>query len=311
LTERKIAFVVNPNSSNGATGREWPAIRSEAEARLGHFHSHMTESRGHATRLTREALEGGAEIVVCVGGDGTLNETINGFMGEGGPAVPEAVLGFLPRGTGCDFVRSISIPREPDRALDNIVACRCRPIDLGRFTYKDHEGHTAHKYFHNVLSFGLGGEVDDRVNRTTKMFGGFVSFIWATLISVLAYDKKQILLSVDDHFQEEVTVWNVAVANGQYHGGGMRVAPDAALDDGLFHVTVVGDLTKAEVFWYLPRLYDGTIYDVGKVTKLTGKRIEARSRQEVLIDMDGEQPGRLPVVIEMVPAALRIVCDPG
>ena len=137
--------------------------------------------------------------------------------------------------------------------------------------------------------------------------GGFVSFIWATLISLLIYDKKRVHLTVDNSFDQEVMTWNIAVANGQYHGGGMQVAPGAAVDDGLFHITVIGDLSLPQVFLNLPKLYNGKILEVNKVFSLTGKRIEAHSNQRVLLDVDGEQPGQLPVTIEIVPGALNLI----
>ncbi|NQU15813.1 MAG: diacylglycerol kinase family lipid kinase [Desulfobacteraceae bacterium] len=309
MADKRITFVVNPNSANGLTGKEWPHIRAKAKDRLGPFESQITVGPGDATRLARQAVRAGAEIVVCVGGDGTLNEIINGVMDEKGPCRKDLLLGFIPRGTGCDFIRTVPLPKDPDKALENIAVCHSRRIDLGRLTFQDHAGHTSSRYFHNVLSFGLGGEVDERVNRTTKIFGGFVSFIWATLISILLYDTKQIQLKVDDYFQEEVTSWNVAVANGQYHGGGMYVAPGASVDDGLFHVTEIGDLSKPGVFWNLPKLYNGKIYEHKEIRKLTGRRIEASSNQRVLLDMDGEQPGQLPVIVEIVPLAFPIICD--
>jgi YegS/Rv2252/BmrU family lipid kinase len=306
---KQITFIVNPNSANGATGRQWPTIGLKAKHRLGLFETLVTTGPGDATRLTRQAVLSGAEIVVCVGGDGTLNEVINGLMNQKGSIESKVLLGYIPRGTGCDLAKSIPVPLNLDRALDNIVSHRNRKIDLGKLTYRDHRGRESYRYFHNVLSFGLGGEVDARVNRTSKLFGGFLSFIWATLISILRFDKKQIQLCVDNFFDEEVTVWNVAVANGQYHGGGMRVAPGAEINDGLFQVTVIGDLSIPEVFWNLPRLYNGKIYEQKKITKLIGRRVVASSTQVVLLDMDGEQPGRLPVAIEMVPSALSIICD--
>jgi YegS/Rv2252/BmrU family lipid kinase len=309
LASRKITFIVNPNSSNGSTEKEWPQIQARAKDILGPFTTCITTSPGHATLLARQAIDSGSEIVVCVGGDGTLNEVINGFVNEGSSIEQGVLLGFIPRGTGCDFVKSISIPGDTESALKNIQGCRYRTIDLGRLTFQDHEGQSSSLYFHNVVSFGLGGEVDERVNRTTKMFGGFVSFIWATLISILLYNKKRIRLRVDDFFNEEVTGWNVAVANGQCHGGGMRVAPGASLSDGLFQITVVGDLYLAQVFWNLPKLYNGRIYEHKKISKLMGRRIEASSSQQVLLDMDGEQPGRLPAIVEVVPSAIRIISD--
>ncbi|MBW2311494.1 MAG: diacylglycerol kinase family lipid kinase [Deltaproteobacteria bacterium] len=310
MASRKIAFIVNPNAAMGTVEREWPSIRDLAKHRLGEFQAFLTAGPRHATTLTRRALQQGSEVVICVGGDGTLNEVVNGFIGEDGPLRPETMLGFIPRGTGCDFIKTIPLPKAPERALDIIKDFHARHIDLGRISYRDRHGNPSLRYFHNVTSFGLGGEVDDRVNRTTKAFGGFVSFIWATLISILIYDKKRIHLKVDEGFSQTVVCWNVAVANGQYHGGGMWVAPEARVDDGMFHVTMIGDFTLPEVFWNLPRLYNGTLIQHEKVTTLVGKSIEASSEQRVLLDVDGEQPGQLPVTIDIVPGAVSLITPP-
>lgn len=308
MSSKKIALIVNPNSANGRTGRKWPEIRAMAVNRLGPFNTWVTTGPGDAINLARQCVHSGSEIVVCVGGDGTLNEVINGLMHERGFIDPGVILGIIPSGTGCDFVRSMDIPNDLKTALDNIAHNRSRCIDLGKLTYRNHDGDIACRYFHNVVSFGLGGEVDKRVNRTTKMFGGFVSFVWATLISVLSYKKKHIALSIDHGFYQDVIAWNVAVANGSYHGGGMCVAPGADLYDGIFQVTVIGDLKTHEVFMNLPKLYNGRIYDHQKIVKLTGREIWASSPQEVLVDMDGEQPGRLPVHVEIIPSAINIIC---
>jgi diacylglycerol kinase (ATP) len=307
MASRKIAFIVNPNAAMGTVKREWPMIQDMAKYRLGMCQAFLTAGPGHATTLTRRALEQGNKVVVCVGGDGTLNEVVNGFMGEDGPLRPGVTLGFIPRGTGCDFIRTVPVPKELDKALDAIKDSRARHIDLGRISYGGQRGNPYLRYFHNVTSFGLGGEVDDRVNRATKAFGGFVSFIWATLISIVVYNKKRIRLKVDEDFDQTVVCWNVAVANGQYHGGGMWVAPDARVDDGMFHVTAIGDFSLPEVFWNLPKLYNGKLLQLEKVRTFVGKRIEASSEQRVLLDVDGEQLGQLPVIIDIVPGTLPFI----
>ena len=307
MGNRKIAFIVNPNAATGSTGRQWPKIKTLAKDKLGSFEAHLTDGQGHAAELTRLALKNGAEIVVCVGGDGTLNEVVNGFMNEDGPVRPDALLGFIPSGTGCDFIRTISLPKNTERALELIKGFNTQTIDLGRLHYKNHNGDLSYRYFHNVVSFGLGGEVNERVNRTTKVFGGFFSFFWATLICLLAYTKKHVHLKVDNCFDQSVVGWNIAVANGQYHGGGMWVAPGASLNNGLFHITVIRDFTLAEVFLNLHNLYNGNILKLEKVTGLVGKRIEAYSDQRVLLDVDGEQPGQLPVTIEIMPGAISFI----
>ena len=308
MEANKIVFVVNPHSGNGSTGHEWPRIHAKARERLGDFYTYFTTGPGDATRIARRALREGADLLVCVGGDGTLNEVVNGFMDEDGrPIEPDALLAFVPNGTGCDFIKTVSIPAGMDQSLDAIRDGYARFIDLGKLRFLDALGHSGVRYFHNITSFGVGGEVDERVNRTTKAFGPFFSFIWATLISILLYGRKRIRLLVDDRYDEEMYVWNVAVANGKYHGGGMCVAPEALIDDGLFHVTVIGDLSLPEVFWNLPKLYNGSIGNMKKVFMVTGKEVSATSDERVLLDVDGEQPGQLPVKIEIVPSALRII----
>lgn len=308
MATKKISFIVNPNAAMGSTGKQWSTIKHLAERELGPFQTCITNCPGDATHLTRNSLKAGADIIVCVGGDGTLNEVINGFMDENQTIPPESVLAFIPRGTGCDFTRTFHIPLDIHELLKRIAHGHARQIDLGRLQYIDHKGDKVCRFFHNVVSFGLGGEVDDRVNRTTKVFGGFISFIWATLISFFIYSKKQIQIKIDSGFEKSFLSWNIAVANGQYHGGGMHIAPDAKMDDGLLNVTVVGNFSLPEVLLHLPKLYNGKIYQLKKVYAVTCKNLEAYSNETVLLDVDGEQPGRLPIQIDILPNALSVVC---
>jgi len=307
LDFKNTVFIVNPQSGNGSTGREWPSIHAVAKDILGPFTSFLTTQPGDATRLTRENLLAGAELIVCIGGDGTLNEVVNGFMNDHGPVRKDALLGFIPNGTGCDFVRTVQIPSRIEASIDTIRNGYPSTIDLGRIQYRNHHNILCTRYFHNIASFGLGGEVVDRVNHTTKAFGPFISFICATLITIFLYGKKDIRLKVDDTYDRVVKIWNIAVANGQCHGGGMRVAPDAVVNDGLLSITVIGNLSLPGVFRHLPKLYNGRIKEIKEVSFLTGKHVEAFSEQSVLLDVDGEQPGRLPVTIDIMPSSLRLM----
>lgn len=300
-------FVVNPHAANNQTGKAWPRIREMALASLGPFETRLTGGPGDATRLTREGLLAGASRIVCVGGDGTLNEVINGFFAAGRPVRPEALLGVLPNGTGCDFCRTAPIPADPAAALAAIHAGRVRPLDLGCLRFRDHDGLIQTRIFHNIASFGLGGEVVDRVNRSSKACGPFLTFIWATLASLWAYEAKRIRLAVDGAGERTFAVLNVAVANGRYHGGGMLVAPGAALDDGLFQVTVIEAMPLPLVLRHLPKLYRGGIERLRQVRITTGTRVTASSAQRVLLDVDGEQPGTLPAEFWIMPGALPII----
>lgn len=304
---KKTLFVVNPHAGNGSTGKAWPRIGNMARNLLGPFETRLTAGPGDATRITREHLFKGFDRVICVGGDGTLNEVINGFLDENTPRRKDAVLGFLPNGTGCDFRRTTPIPADLADSLDTIREDHIRTIDVGHIRFRDHQGKTCNRYFHNIASFGLGGEVVDRVNRTSKACGPFLTFIWGTLVSLFLYGRKRVSLRVDDGEEQTSDVLNIAIANGRYHGGGMLVAPDALTDDGLFHITVIGAMPLPLVFWHLPKLYLGGIERIPQVAMQTGKKAVASSDQRVLLDVDGEQPGTLPAELSIVPGALRMV----
>jgi YegS/Rv2252/BmrU family lipid kinase len=303
----KIVFIVNPHAGNGSTGSAWPFIESLAKDRIGSFDVYMTKGPGDAVTLAKNAVAEKVRLLVGVGGDGTLNEVVNGVMMHQEIHRSDVTLGFIPNGTGCDFVRTVSIPQDIEQAVDLIASGSVRSIDLGVLDFKDHNGHDRSRFFHNIASFGLGGQVARRVNESTKILGPFISFMWATLISIFLYGKKRIRISIDNGIKKEMDVWNIAAANGQYHGGGMRVAPNASMSDGLLNITIIGDLTIPEVFSNLSRLYNGRICDIDKVITLTGKKAAAASDDRVFIETDGEQPGLLPAVVKIVPGALKII----
>ncbi len=303
----KTAIIVNPHAGNGSTGSTWPFIESLAKDRLGPVDTYMTRGPGDAVIFAKNAVAEKTRRLVCVGGDGTLNEVVNGIMMNEESVRSDLKLGFIPNGTGCDFIRTVSIPQDIEQAMDLIASGQTRSIDLGVLFLKNHEGRDRCRYFHNIASFGLGGEVAQRVNRTTKALGPFISFMWATLISVFLYGTKSIRILIDGSFEKEISIWNVVVANGQYHGGGMRVAPDASVCDGLLHVTIIGDLKIPEVIIHLPKLYNGRIYDIDKVMSRTCKKVAAISDDRVLLEVDGEQPGMLPMAVKIAPGALKVI----
>jgi len=209
-----IVFIVNPRAGKGLSSWAWNDFKGIARRRLGHFLFNLTTGVGDAKRLTEGAIKNGATLIICVGGDGTLNEVINGIMEQDIAVRDKIVLGYVPMGTGCDFIKTVPIPRDPFKALSLIYHMdNVKKIDVGRLSFKDNDGNDCYRHFHNITSFGLGGEVNQKVNSTTKAFGPFFSFIWATLISIISYDKKQIQLKVDLNPTREFTVLNIAVAN--------------------------------------------------------------------------------------------------
>ena len=262
----------------------------------------MTKGPGDAVIFAKNAVAEKTKRLVCVGGDGTLNEIVNGIMMNEESLISDLMLGFIPNGTGCDFIRTVSIPQDLEQTMDLIASSHTRSIDLGVLLLKNHKGRDYRRYFHNIASFGLGGEVAQRVNQMTKALGPFISFMWATLISIFLYGTKRIRVLIDGKSEKVISAWNVVVANGQVDDT-TRSHPK---DD---HITIIGDLTIPEVFLNLSKLYNGRIYDIDKVITRTCQKMAAISNERVLLEVDGEQPGMLPVVAKILPGALDVIAN--
>jgi len=303
----RVLAVVNPASANGTTGRAWPSIsRRLEEAGIAH-QAELTGAPGEATAITRQALAGGFETILSVGGDGTVNEVVNGFF-DGERRLGEGVrLGLICRGTGCDFIRTLGIPKDEDKAVQRLTAGRTRRVDVGRVRFTAHDGGEVSRHFINIGDLGLGGETVARVNRTTKVFGGFVSFLWGTLATMATYHNKDVELVVDGGEPLRGRVNSVVVANGRFFGGGMEIAPEAAMDDGLFDVVVLGDIGRLELVRNIGKVYRGAHLDHPKISLTRGREVVVRSTDVLLLDLDGEQPGRGDAVFTVLPACLDII----
>jgi YegS/Rv2252/BmrU family lipid kinase len=306
----RALVVANPQSANGALGRRWPLLREVILANFGPFEHRFTTGVGDAARLTQQALADDYEMVVAMGGDGTISEVVDGFFTQAGrPLKPEAVLGVLPFGTGGDFRKTIDASTELAEGARHLRGQDTRSIDVGRLTYQTPQDTQRVRHFINIASFGISGLVDHFVNTTTKVFGGTVSFALATVRAMHKYRPQQASLRLDDRPPEEVTLHNVAVANGRYFGGGMQIAPHAQLDDGLFDVVTLGPMTWLDLLLRGHRVYSGTHLELPKVRADRARRVEAEPvdpDEAILLDVDGETPGKLPAIFEVVPGALRL-----
>jgi YegS/Rv2252/BmrU family lipid kinase len=303
----KTFLVVNPNSAGGRTGRRWASIDAELKRSIGTFQHAFTSGPMHATEVASRALKDGYERIVAVGGDGTLNEVVNGFF-DGGKAINSgAALGVIACGTGGDFRKTFSWSTEVGSAAQRLKRGQVKPLDIGRLEYLAHDGTTQTRYFANVCSFGISGVVDQEVNRASKALGGKASFLIASVKALLKYQDCVVRLRVDGGPQEVAPITAVAVANGRYFGGGMKVAPNADPADGLFDVTIWSGFGLVDFAFRMKRIYSGSHVEDPRTRTLRCREVIAESDAEVLIDIDGEQPGRLPCRMTMWPGALQLV----
>jgi len=310
-TWSRTRAIVNPWAWGNRTRTIWPEIEAKLARAIGPVDAVFTDTPMAATRLTREALQEGFEQILAVGGDGTINEVVNGFFDNGTLINRESILAVLATGTGRDFRRSFGIPDSLDEQIDRLATSEIHSTDLGRLTYTDDEGRQQMRYFDNIASFGLSGAVDRAVNELTwgKKFSGRAAFQWGLLKALATYRNQAVRLRVDDSFEQEGKLTVAAVCNGRYFGSGMYIAPNAQPDDGLFDIVVLGDVSK----WYLlrrvPLIYRGGHLDDPHVTVVRGRKVVAEPADgatNIMLDVDGETPGHLPATFEIVPNALYL-----
>jgi diacylglycerol kinase (ATP) len=309
LISSKDAFrsfvIVNPTSSAGAAGRHWDRIAKLLRSSLGDFEHATTRKASDATTLSRSALRQGFEMVVCVGGDGTLNEVVSGFFDGAAAVAPEAVLGVVALGTGCDFGRTIG-QKDLESACAILGGRRTRSIDVGLARFTGHDGAPTTRIFINVASFGCGGLVSHFVSPRLKAMSGRLAFTLATLRALAVYRDQAVILEFDGLPPRSHAITNCAVGNGRFFGAGMQVAPAAQLDDGELDVTIWSGFGLMDFIRKRHTLYDGSHVREPGTQVLRTRRVIATSASTVLLEVDGESVGRLPAQLDVLTGALRL-----
>ncbi|HMU38674.1 MAG TPA: diacylglycerol kinase family lipid kinase [Pseudomonadota bacterium] len=311
----KRVLIVNPNARGGFAKNKWPVLEPVLRDALGSIEVMFTKQSGDGTRLAEEAVASGAESVIAMGGDGTASEVAAGLLAaflKQARSEPTCSFGYLPCATGGDFRRILGTPTDLREAAEAIARAKPRPIDAGQIDFIGHDGQPRRSFFINVASCGISGLVDHFVNEGSKALGGTATFFLASLRATFQYKNVLVRVKLDDEPSYEQRIYTLAVANGGYFGGGMNIAPDAKLDDGWFDVTTLGDLSVLEALKLSGLIYKGQQGRMSKVSMKKARRIVVEpvdSEQKVLLDTDGETPGRLPATFTLLPAALSFLSD--
>ena len=302
-----VLFIVNPSAAAGSAGREWAAIESWLPSTGIKYESALTTGPLEATALAERAVRESRPVVVAVGGDGTLNEVVNGFFHNGAPIPSTTKLAMLPLGTGGDFRRTLNIPLDHRAAIQVIASGVPRRLDAGCVSYQAADGSTGVRHFINIADAGLGGEVVHRVNNGSKRLGP-ATFKLASLLALMTWKNKPMNVVVDG-VAHDLKAMQVVIANCQYFGGGMRMAPTASPTDGVFDVILVGDVGKLETIRGIGTVSRGAHLDEHNrhYQLMYGKRISVSCDDRVRIDLDGEDPGFLPALFEIQPSAIEFI----
>jgi diacylglycerol kinase (ATP) len=290
--------IVNPAAGSGRAGKRWPGYSRSLVAAGFTIQAHVTTGPGDATVMARQLAEQGAETILCVGGDGTTNEVVNGLIAEDLPVNPHTRLAVIPCGTGKDFARTLGT-RTVQATIQALHAGSSALVDVGRIQYLDSRtGHLETRYFANVADTGIGAATAARINASSKALGGLVSYLKGAVHSIVVYQPWDVTVEVDGALLYSGDAGMVVFANGRYFAGGMLVAPDASLCDGQLDMFVLE---------LLPRVYRGKHIGRPGVRHVRGASATVRSSAAMLVEMDGEQTGVAPITVSVARQALRVV----
>jgi diacylglycerol kinase (ATP) len=321
--------IVNPRAGSRRGDRGRPDLVGALEAALGPVDVAVTGWRGHGVDLARRAVTEGRGLIVAVGGDGTLSEVANGVMaagdaGEGGdasrgPAGPAATqIGFIAAGTGADFGRSVDQPATRAAQVARLADGRTRAVDVMRAEVDGPGGERVVRYSVNIISAGPGGLVARYVHRVPHALGGRAGYYLASLAALARTPRAEVRVRTTppapgpaDVIERTLSTYILAVCNGRVFGGGYLIAPMAEVDDGRLEVVSGGTRDKRHLVVNMPRVYRGTHLDVAGVEHFACGRIDVDLvdeglRDRFLMEIDGEELGRLPLSVEVVPRALTL-----
>lgn len=303
----KTVAIANLHASNGRVGRHWDDYARDISTVFGPFEFCPTTAPGAATQLTQQAIHAGAERIIVVGGDGSINEVINGFFEHDQPIGTNVELAVWPVGTGCDFARSIGLSGIP--LAQAYAGATVRRIDIGKARFTNLSGRLETRYFLNIASLGSSGLIANKVNASHKWLGTTLSYYIGTLHGLLSYRNQRVRLRLNEQTEEDIMINTVAIANGCFFGGGMMIAPRALLDDGALDIIVVEDVGITTFLKDAPLLYKGQHLQQSYIRSYRANVVEVTplGKAPVLLEFDGEAVGTLPVRYEILPQPLNLL----
>ena len=298
--------IVNPNAGNSKGKKDWDRISALFAKEKILISFRFTEKKGQAVEFVREAIGSGFRKIISVGGDGTLNEVVNGVFTQNFCSSKEIVIGMIPVGTGNDWGRMFGIPLVYEGAVNVIKENKRIPHDIGIISYYD--GSEQHKrYFINIAGLGFEALVVNRTNKQKdKGRSNQAIYFYNLLSSLVSYKKPEVNITIDGK-TSTCKIFSINVGNGRYCGGGMRQTPDALPDDGLLDITVIKEMDRIEVIRSLKLLYDGTILSHPKVDGYRSDNLTVSSETLVFAEADGESLGHTPVEFSIIPAGINVV----
>ena len=302
--------IVNPTAGVGLAGKDWPAIEQLLISEGFNFEAHLTTHPFHAISLTRDLVQQhGYQKIIAVGGDGTLNEVVNGIFQQDRFPSSDIMLGMITVGTGNDWGRMYDFPKKYEKAIRIIKNERTFLQDVGKVKYR-YDSEDKSRYFINMAGMGYDALVAQKTNlMKARGKGGTLAYLYNLLTGLFQYENTHLHIKVDDKEVLNDKVFSLSIGICKYNGGGMMQLPDAIPDDGLFDMTVIRKTSKFRIFKNIKNLYDGSFINLPEVSVFSGKQITITSipPHSIYLETDGESLGNSPLDFQIVPKAVKLI----
>jgi len=273
------------------------------------FHTQVFETRTKhdAINLAANAVDNQFDVIMAAGGDGTINQVVNGMIPNLSETGKQPVLGIIPLGSGNDFARTFGLTANPASIRDSIQTLRTVHADVGKIESTDADGKLKTCYFINVADAGMGPEVVEKVMKADRLFGAGFAYYSAILSTFFTYKPMEVEVRTES-WQWKGKLRTLAIGNGKYYGHGLCIAPEARVDDGIFSSLIASDLSVAEFIWYSGDFKKSKKVNHPKLLYNTGRRFEVTSNKPCAVEADGELIGYLPATFSIMPQAVRVLC---
>jgi diacylglycerol kinase (ATP) len=302
-------IILNPVAGGGKTKKLKSQLVSELGNRFGKNYLLMeTTGQGDATIFAREISEKGASLIIAVGGDGTINEVLNGLFLNRKPVNDQVELGIINSGSGSGMAQTMGLPESISDQLDMICNSTAKPMDVGIVRYKGTNDSPCERLFISECQVGIGGSVVSHVGMKLKHFGGRIAFGSVALSHLFHYKASKMTMILDQQPAESKKLIGVTIGNGIYCAGGMRLTPNARTDDGFLDVLQIHEMSLLKRFMNFGKVYSGDHIHSNYFSISQAKEISIDSEQPVWIETDGELLGKTPCEIGIIPGAVKVRC---
>ena len=305
-----VNIVINPEAGNGKALRVAQTLLQKIKSTCDfEIDISFTKEKDDATFITRRAILEGASMIIALGGDGTINEVVNGFFSEGRSLNPLCELGIIHCGTGGGFAHTLNFPRRADKQIEQLLNPVKRVLDLGQITYLNSSDTVQKRLFINECQVGIGCRVASAVGKKSKLFGGRIAFGFSAALLALSMKPLKLSIGFDNDPMQELALIGLVIGNGTECAGGMKLTPDAKLSDGFFDVLSMNDMKVTDRMLNLSKVYSGKHILSPYFSIKRCKKLKIRSDNKIFMECDGEILGNSPFEIEILPSAIKVKCS--